>query len=400
MFDFLKIKQKILSVEVFFRENEEPLYRHVVFIKRGDQIDFTTDEKSIIWQDMPTGLIKKNQAVILIITGKGVITKRVPANNTLTPLQLFQNVFPNTDAEDFYYSIQENPQDVFISMVRKTLVHNVVEQLRNKGVFVIGLYIGGQVLQDILPYTQPPKTQLLCGNYQFIIQENRLVEIQSKQCGTEKINISGEVIDSAGLIALAGVFHHISSSYSRLENQPEDIQKMLSEYKYYSKLKYISRLSLVVLFLLLLINFFLFDKYNKSSRELETKVGAFSNILVEYDSLKSEFTKKKSFLETAGLLGNTKISFYADRLAADMPQTMTLESINIFPIIESENNTEEVIAEKGIIRINGLTPNPVLLNEWVSCLSGYKWVEKVTIQNYNKEAENNLSKFEVLVQTK
>lgn len=400
MFDFLKIKQTILSVEVFLKENEEPSFRHVVFSKKGDQIDFSSDEQSVIWQDIPTGLFKKNQAVILIITGKGVITKRSTINSTHTPLQLFQSVFPNTDAEDFYYSTQENPGEVFISMVRRTSVEHVVEQFRSKGVFVIGIYVGGQVIQDILPYIQPPKTQIPCGNCQFIIQENRLVEIQPGLCGTEKVNIGGEVINSAGLIALGCVFHHISRSYSRLENQPSEVQKMASEYKYYSNIVHTSILSMTVFFIFLLLNYFLFDKYHKSSNELENKVGAFSNILIEYDSLQSEFTKKKNFLETAGLLGNSKISFYADRIASDLPQTMELESLDIFPIVESDDNTIEVIAEKGIIRVNGLTPNPVLLNEWVSNLSGYKWIENVTIQNYSKNSDNALSKFEVLIQTK
>ncbi len=399
MFDFLKIKSKIISIEVFFRENEDPLYRYVAFSKKGTQIDFSFDnQESITWQEMPTNLLKKNTAIIFVFTGKGIISKRTLANSTLTQTQLLKTAFPNSDIEDFYYTIQEYPNDVIVSMVRKSLAKPIIDQFQNKGVFIIGLYVGPSVVQSVLPYISPQKSKIPCGNCELIICEKKLEEINYNHCGTELISISGEPINSAGLIALGGVFHHISYTYSHSENQDVEINLMASEHHYYLKNTHVAKFSLIAFFFLLLCNFLLFDKYNKSSRDLEAKVGSFSNLLVEYDSLKSDFSKKKNFLESAGLLGNSRISFFADRIASDLPQTMNFESVNIFPIIESDEKTEELLAEKGLVRINGLTPNPVLLNEWVTNLSAYKWVKKITVQNYNKNSDNSLSKFEVLIQ--
>jgi hypothetical protein len=396
MLPLLKTKEKLLSAEVCLKEGSDAVFRSITFTKQGKQLSYAAESGNEYSQTAFLETLKKNQAVIVSVSGKGVMTRQTASDDLENNDALFNSVLPNSRKEEFYYSVLRGQRMYWISLVRRSAVEPILEMLRSKGVFILGIYCGPQLCGDIIKYLPSEKKEITTAGYHLSICDNEPEEIHPIDDADGITELSGEQVNNRLVLAIAGGFHHYAGVFANTQSEiSEEVSKSISEYNYYIRIKkYLLNFGLA-LFLVLLVNFFLLDRYSAESGRLSTLVSAFSSQTTQSDSLQAEFIRKKEFLEGAGLTGTSRISMMADQLASELPASITLESLDIFPVTMNEGDDTDFKNEKDIARISGETPDAVALNEWIRCISAYPFVKKVSISNYSKIAEHSSSHFEL-----
>lgn len=396
MLHFLKIKEKLLVAEVFLKEDAEAEIRCIPFSRQGKQLSYEAAAGGIYTMKEFLAFLKKRQAVVVIFTGKGVMTKQIPLQINSDDAALFNSVLPNSRSDEFWYSVHRGQQTCWISLVRKSAVEPVLSSLRAKGIFVPGIYCGPQVCAYIIKHLSGIDDTLIAGNYQVSIREGEPASILQTEAVPGTTSFGRDPINNLLLIALAGGFHYFTAYYSGAGgNSGIEEKSDAADHRLLNRIRYYSKIFSIAIFLVLLANFIVLDHYNREAGRLSTLVSAFSSQLAQSDSLEAEFNRKKEFLESAGLTGASNISMTADRLASELPDALSLESLDIFPVMMDEGKDGDFSTEKNMVRLCGKTPDAIVLNEWIRCVAAYPWIKTVNIRNYSKMPEHSYSRFEL-----
>ncbi|MBK8787014.1 MAG: hypothetical protein IPN43_11100 [Chitinophagaceae bacterium] len=180
---------------------------------------------------------------------------------------------------------------------------------------------------------------------------------------------------------------------SIIENQKKISQAALL--KFYA-------LSLLGFFLfLLLLNFFIYTHYFSKNNELLSK-NQFSLLQKSrFDSLSKSLNSKKDFLANTGWMDDSRmISFYADRIASTVPDSVTLTNLNIYPAFSKlSNNTKQWNFQQDTILISGSCNDPSLLDAWLKEMGKIKNVQQSKINSYlfKKQGETGIFTAEVIL---
>jgi Tfp pilus assembly protein PilN len=121
-----------------------------------------------------------------------------------------------------------------------------------------------------------------------------------------------------------------------------------------------------------------------------------------YDTLKKEYSRKKDFLEANGLLESSQTSFYADRLASELPSSIQWNDLLIHPIRKKDQSDESnsLFFENKLIRISGKCARNTELNEWMKKTKKKDWISNVTLLDYKQENATDAGKFIIEIRLK
>jgi Tfp pilus assembly protein PilN len=151
---------------------------------------------------------------------------------------------------------------------------------------------------------------------------------------------------------------------------------------------------LVIILLLLLGNYFSFSHYWSEKNNLDAKLQTDGGALAGLRELEKQVEVKRSFLEQAGLLRSSSPSYYADQLAAELPDEISLTRMNLAPRLKLSE--EDSIAFKpGHIEIDGSCSQSVVLNTWLQSLKTKKWIKSAILQSYVQDKNMKQGEFEI-----
>jgi hypothetical protein len=368
-----------------------------IAIKQKDnkQINVIDEKTSIDNIDRLKEIVNSKIPLCLVINGKGIISKKILLSSDDTDETIIQKVLPNALPSDFYIRLYRTEKNnAFVSLIRKTTLDNVIGTFSKNKIFVVEVFWGPFVVSSIIPLLGQKKDEFCSENFKFTTNGTVLTEYSLKDNlpnKNEYFIVGSEKIEAASLISLSGLIYHFFENTGENTSGIPLIQETKKEYIYSQLFIKILWASLIIVFAVLLINFILFDHFNKNQQKLSEKVSQFSNLLINQDTLNKELQEKQSLLEKSGFLNTSKISFYADRIAATLTEGLTLSKLSIFPVekIKNENSEESNFEFKSdYINISGTSAGSIYLNEWIKKIKIFEWVKEVTIKSYNQE--NNL----------
>ena len=146
---------------------------------------------------------------------------------------------------------------------------------------------------------------------------------------------------------------------------------------------------------MLLINFLLFDHYSKKSNELSANINLNTGLLQQLDTLTKELKFKEDFIEQTGILSNSRLSLYSDRIASTLSDNIQLIDLSINPLDKKLKSNQEPEFNKNKIYINGITSNSTILNDWIKTIMKEGWVKEVNIKNYNQDNAITKGEFKI-----
>jgi hypothetical protein len=151
---------------------------------------------------------------------------------------------------------------------------------------------------------------------------------------------------------------------------------------------------LAFLFFLMIINFMLFSTFFSKKNTLSTQVNLVQSQLMQHDTLLKEVQQKKEFLLNAGLLDDSRLSFYADQIAIDLPTSITLTELNINPITKNVTPEGDILnATNKLIKMTGLCTQTTILNEWIKILEKKTWIKNTHLVNYSQLKSSDPGEF-------
>lgn len=338
-------------------------------------------------------LIDTKLPIILVLNGKGIIHRKISFSGNDTPITLLNKVLPNANPNEF--NIQQTvigSSEVFVSLIRSSIVNEVIEHLKkNKLTNIAGCLLGPFVINNLLPLVGAniiSNEQLRISTFQLQIRKYQITDltIAESQNNNEPILIGDNPVHPKLLVAFAAAISFFIGNEAGIVKS-EVIDNIKEEFKQKLKFEFIGWSLLIATFVILSVNYFIFNHYWTKSNELGSALASNQSALFRYDKLKLEFEQKKLFLEQNGLLESSRTSFYADKLAETLPSSIQWTDVNIHPVKKKQAESEGFFFENKIIKISGKCQKSTDLNDWMKELKLKSWISNVTLVNYTQDNE-------------
>ena len=349
------------------------------------------------YEELSTHLSKEIPLVIQI-TGKGVLYRRLAADPGADPGKLLAKVFPNASLKDFCIETLPAAEDeIFISVLRRSVAAELGSELIARGFSLVGAGIGSPAVTEILSLFGGPKPEMAFGNH-FIRFKNEMpaeVIYDENPDAKEAWETGGQKVESSCLIAFAAAFGQIvpvrrSAPRIMIENswRPDFLQQQL--------FKKGRAVLLAVAFLILLINFLFFSYYRDQNAALANKLEMNGGAFRELAGLEKQVSEKRKFLSASGLAGPSHHAFYADRLAAGLPEEIVLTEMEISPRIRLADE-DSIGFSPGEILLAGTCSESIILNSWMQALKKETWIKNATLEKYIQDKTMSRGEFHILL---
>ncbi|HLN74521.1 MAG TPA: hypothetical protein VK205_14610, partial [Prolixibacteraceae bacterium] len=163
-----------------------------------------------------------------------------------------------------------------------------------------------------------------------------------------------------------------------------------------------SRLSTIILyylgtalFILLLINFILFDHYNSKETQLQEEYQGIANLQNEITQLQSELKVKKQFIEQSNVPENYAFAFYADRLACCAHDGISFSEVAICPVLGKVKKDKVIGFYNNTLHVVGTALNSTTFSIFLEKINQSAWIKKINKQVYVFDNENDNAAFEL-----
>lgn len=332
------------------------------------------------------GKIPASIPVSLVINGKGLIHKKVQG---ISP-DLLQSILPGVNPLDFLSQSLRLNDGFDLAIIRKNVPENIISQLTELNVKVVALSLGFcdiQYLTSQINHTGEFQTNQYCLAYENQLIENyRLIRPEEREAVIKpELSIGEEYIKSKDILAFAAAVKLlVYSQPGQLNPGLEVLEKNRSSLLTHKKFQIYGVGFLVGILLLLVINFLIYSHYYSLNEELVSKYSVSLNQAEKIKQLKESIDSKVEFLGSAGWLNDKKIiSYTADRIAATIPDSVTLLSLTIYPSAsKSTFDSKQWIFQRDTVIISGNCNDPSLLDQWTAELRKVDNVRQAAISSY------------------
>lgn len=388
--NMFNLTPKVYAIDVEINGEGSYLCNVVELTKQKGSIHFSALETS----DEPFGKIPPKAPVCLILNGKGIIHRKITVAAALQDPDIIKQIIPNTNPEDFYIQKQEIAgQTQIVSLARKSLIDKVVADFSETFDFIVDVSISPFALENILPVI-PNENSLYYKNIHIQLRENTIEDftVQTEN-QTQTLEIGNQSVNSVLLPAL-GIGFSFLINHASNHAPIETVQEKNKEYFYKQKTQLIGKISLISVFIILIVNFLVFDHFYKKTQEEQPQVAKQEELITTVKQLNETLVAKSKFLQQSGLLTPNKISFYADRIASTVPNGITLSDWQFNPLADP-NKKETFTFKNGIIVISGISHQSAGFNDWVKELKTVEGVKTVSILGYDHDIKEKNAVFTI-----
>ena len=302
----------------------------------------------------------------LVINGNEIIHKTFDSDEQPDDdSTLLQKVLPNANINDFYIQHQIKENKTFVSVVRKNVLDTLLSELKRHGWKVISCSIGTFFIQTIVP----------------------LIESQSS-------------IPKLSTTSFAAAFQFFLPDIETTNTNIDSIKENGEEYKHKRIFRFAAKYLMVSFVGILILNYLLLIYYSNKKEHL---IAAASNMswTSQYEILQTELKEKEEFISATGLLEKSATSFYADQLSFDLPPSIGLVELVIYPVIKKAGDFDDEISfTSKTLNIKGVCNQTIELNKWITLIKMKGWVKKITLLNYIKKSMGDNGEFNIEITIK
>jgi hypothetical protein len=366
-----KSKQKA-CIELFIKPDGSWQFNYISVIrKERGQIEISDEHTNLDKLDSIKKILANKLPLCLVINGKTIISKRIRLSENEGSGFIIQKVLPGVRADEFYmrtYPASDN--NIYVSLIRISLLEEIIEFFKENKINLVEIFWGPFSVNSIISLTGIEHGEIITEQFRFIISDKKisdysLIEIADRS--DELFTIGNEKLKRQSLVSFSVLINHFFDNNGENTSGAPIIVNSENEFIYSKMFVKSAWYALVIVFVVLLANFILFDYYSSKDRNLTSEVNQYSDVLINQDTLKKELESKTDLLEKSGLLESSRISFYTDRIASVVNEGITLTRFEVNPINE---RTGEDVEETGYrfkndsIQITGTASNSTYLNEW------------------------------------
>jgi len=332
-----------------------------------------------------------NPPIALTITGKQVILKQIEALEDEDDTILLQKVLPGAKMDSFYIQKYRNGNKWFLAILKKEILDQLLQEFKTKTFDVISIFLGPFC---IIPFIENTK-ELILPQYTLQLNNDTLFITQTNSLVGSDLHISNEVIPFYQIIPFSSAFYIFSNSNFLYQIEPKNVLTNKEEVKFYIYLIALLRFFLVIVLFMALTNYFLNKAYQNALSDLQTTTSEQQRKYLLYEKQQQELNQQISILQTTGVSSVKTYTYYADKIAELLPQSISLLNLHIGVISNKMKTDTKLNIIKNKIIIRGIANNTLDLNEFLLKLEQEKWVKRSIIKNYNQTDRENPGIFEI-----
>lgn len=393
----LGTSRQFAGVDIHLNADGTKLFSFVLLERKGKLVQIVNSGNGLTDLSELKTLLGSVTPVCISLHGKGILHKKLEVNPD-AKVDWLQMVLPNAPAEEFH--VQLNPcsdQTTWVSVIRATLLEEWIGifrlQLKQP---LLKVFLGPFAITKLLTEF-PPDSIHHAGD--FSMKVNRGI-IDAFEFQKEDFNGSYR---HHNLDLPVRLFLAYASALAVENPDSEGItdskELLLLQDQHRSEKKFQQRavLLLVAGFVILLLNYVVFDHYWRESRQLQSKLGSQQQSLKELEQLKASYEQKKSFLDSNGLLDGGNTSFYMDQLAVDLPSEIRWNEVVVRPLQQTNTDdaAEKVSVDSKLIRIKGNCSLSSSLNTWMQHLKQLQWINQVKLISYTQTTSKEAGSFQL-----
>ncbi|MAC94569.1 MAG: hypothetical protein CMC96_03610 [Flavobacteriales bacterium] len=342
----------------------------------------------------------KNVPFNVVYTGKGVLQKKQSSIQGKSDKRILQEVLPNARLDDFFMTVERiDEESAWVSLLRKETISELQEQFYAAKLHVLSQRIGYTVLNNLTDLIDSSSIQTT--SYEVVFSKGFVSDFNLKTTDEEKsVMIGGERIKGNFLLAFSSALSH----FDFVSDKEDYIQNSLitndrSEFYNHRLFKLAAWSVMILLLFTLLINFIVFNQYDQKVARLSSEFQANEELISRLENLRSDYERISVFYRETGMSESSKISFYADQLASELPKRIYWDQLSINPPKGEIKKSEDVAFDIGYIYVEGVSYTTQVLEEWLPLIEKMNWVDFAEVVNYQKKDDTGKGEFVLRIKT-
>jgi hypothetical protein len=332
--------------------------------------------------------IPKNQHLYLVVNNNQVLSKSI--NKELSADKALQKSFPTIRISDFYYELIQLKEKTLVSICRKDYIHKLIDEYTNENLNIIGFTLGNNSIVHLLPFIE--NNFILTSNASFVKNNDELISYASQAKKDSNLySINGLEITNNYILPLASILSYFTNAEfltNNFQGFNESIKKQYSQKRFFNiGLK----TGLGVLFISLLINFLIFDYFNKKITNLSHKAQINQSYKEQLLLLNNTIGKKKKMVDDIVNSSTSKTSLYFDKIGATVPGSILLISMNYQPFSAALEKEKNIVLNSKTIIIKGTSSSGIDFTNWVKVFENSDWIGSIEIIDYGIGKGKNTS---------
>jgi hypothetical protein len=331
--------------------------------------------------------IPQNVPVVLHLDGYGVLIKDEALSNGDIPSEnqeFFIKKYIKPDGKGFYYSI-----------IRMDLLKHILDFCTSESFPITGLTFGPFQTPLIAPYLES-RDEIKSGKWKVLLTKGNILSMEAAGIEpTVQYDIGGDSVSSE----LLPLYGSLVSFFSGGRENYHLIARKRDEYVYGRLIKYVSMGTIIILFVLLLVNYFVWENLRNKNSKLLFEIAQNEQLLSKLAEVKKEVGKKENLvLQYLGTTGKTHFSWFADRLASILPVGIRLTLLEIQPVNKKPKPGSVITYNIGKIIVEGEIRELSEIGEWVKATGSEKWIKNVELISYIKDNNPGMGHFKLLIE--
>jgi Tfp pilus assembly protein PilN len=120
--------------------------------------------------------------------------------------------------------------------------------------------------------------------------------------------------------------------------------------------------------------------------------------LTRNEVLKEQYAKRRRFIERSGLLQSSRFSYFFDRIARIVPDSLELTSLSIATTDDKIRLGKPIKYNENQILVSGSSKGSNPFNNWKDKLKREVWLKDIFIIKFGQEEPNKPIYFELLLE--
>lgn len=382
------------GIELTTFEGKEKLYGVIAKKKQGEFTDLE-------YLQFPSLLeVSKNlpdhQHCFLVINSDKVLIKTVSFQESGP--KTVSNAFPGLSLVDFYFEILKTPYGSIVAVCRKDYVQNVIKELEQQKIHVLGFHLGITSLQVLAPLFKEEK--VIVPRFHIGIEENSIRDIVPREDHSGAIYELDDIkVTSEYLLSLGLLFSYMGTSFDQSNNFTEESKYLLNQHQEKNFFKKGMLVGVGILLVSLFVNTFFFNSYFKKEQQLNEELMFMESQQKGMESKLEVVSKKEQLVDHILNSGSSKSSFYLNSIIALKPSSIGFTDIQYQPLNRSIRPDKQIEYSQNSIIVSGKSKDKDEFSQWITEMGKQKWVEKISVLHYGN-AGKDTSTFSITINIK
>ncbi len=384
------ILERFKNIEIFKEKNYAVIgivlgdsVRYEVLLISKNKVNLSIS-KSFSTQDLDN-LKKELPAkvpLILNFSGKGIINKKVGAKDNYIKEVLF-----NANLEDFYIYTATSKAHNFVSVCRKNIVDEQINEFRKIGHHIIDYSIGPFVAISSIGIMK--ESVLSLENEEVVFANGSIVDYRriSNKSTDYKYCVGNDLLKGKEVVLLSSLLNNLYPS-GAIEYDKGFLLENQKNYRLKKVFDFFAVASMVTVLTLLLCSYLLLNYFNNKYIEYEEQLYHFNDNYHKIKQMEEDLMNKQFMVENSGVLKGQFLSFYINELIGSLPGEITLSGLEVNPLEKKVKINEPISIQSDIVVITGETSHSIYVHRWVNKISEEPWVDKVEILSLNRVDKN------------